>query len=226
MLLALGGNSPYLADLALREAASLRELAARGPDAVVARAMAAIADTPPAARRERVAAALRQAKRQVALATAIADIGGIWALERVTGALSALAEAALGLAVAHLLRAAHEQGELAPARPRRARSRRAASPCSAWASSAPPSSTIPAISTSCCSTTRTRIPGIGTGSGRRSHAWRATWFRSWKRATRMATSSAPICACAPTRPRRRPRSRCPRRSPITRAWGRTGSARR
>ena len=38
---------------------------------------------------------MRRAKRVVALATAIADIGGIWPLERVTGTLSDLAEAAL-----------------------------------------------------------------------------------------------------------------------------------
>ena len=55
---------------------------------------------------------MRRAKRIVALATAIADIGGIWPLERVTAALSDLAEATLSLAMAHLLRAAHDAGEL------------------------------------------------------------------------------------------------------------------
>ena len=48
----------------------------------------------------------------VALATAVADLGGIWQLEQVTAALSDLAEAALTLAAAHLLRAAHDAGEL------------------------------------------------------------------------------------------------------------------
>ena len=55
---------------------------------------------------------MRRAKRIVALATAIADIGGIWPLERVTATLSDLAEATLSLAMAHLLRAAHDAGEL------------------------------------------------------------------------------------------------------------------
>ena len=55
---------------------------------------------------------MRRAKRVVALVTAIADIGGIWPLERVTAALSDLAEATLSLAMAHLLRAAHDAGEL------------------------------------------------------------------------------------------------------------------
>ena len=122
MLGALGGNSPFLADLAIREAASVRTLVAEGPDVVAARAFAAIAALPVAARRDRVAATLRQAKRVIALVTAIADIGGLWPLERATGTLSELAEAALRRAVAHLLRAAHDTGELRlpdPAEPER-----------------------------------------------------------------------------------------------------------
>jgi glutamate-ammonia-ligase adenylyltransferase len=112
LLYALGGNSPFLADLAIREAASLRALIATGPDAVVTAAMTDLMAIAPTARRDRVAAAMRRAKRIVALATAVADIGGIWTLERVTAALSDLAEATLSLAMAHLLRAAHDSGEL------------------------------------------------------------------------------------------------------------------
>ena len=41
MLRCLGGNSPYLSDLALREAAALARFVAEGPDAPVAAAMAA-----------------------------------------------------------------------------------------------------------------------------------------------------------------------------------------
>ncbi len=112
MLRGLGGNSPYLSDLALRESAVLARFVAEGADAAVATAMASLAQIKPAARRDRVAAALRQAKRQVALICALADISGQWALEPVTAALSALAEATLGLAMAHLLRAAHDAGDL------------------------------------------------------------------------------------------------------------------
>ena len=53
---------------------------------------------------------------------AVADIGGLWRLDRVTDALTTLAEATLSLAVAHLLRAAHDAGELRlpdPAQPAR-----------------------------------------------------------------------------------------------------------
>jgi glutamate-ammonia-ligase adenylyltransferase len=112
LLRSLGGNSPFLAELALREAASLRALVRFGPDIVAARAMAALQRVSPAASRLRVAEALRQAKRVMSLAVAIADLGGIWDLDQVTAALSDLAEAALRLSAAHLLRVAHDAGEL------------------------------------------------------------------------------------------------------------------
>jgi glutamate-ammonia-ligase adenylyltransferase len=112
LLAALGGNAPYLADLALREPATLRAVVAQGPGPVVSAALARLGAILPGARQEEVAAALRRAKREVALAVAIADIGGLWPLERVTGALSDLAEAALRVAVAHLLAAAHARREI------------------------------------------------------------------------------------------------------------------
>jgi glutamate-ammonia-ligase adenylyltransferase len=112
MLRCLGGNSPYLADLALREASAVRALCAQGPDSVVNAAMARLRAARPETERKRLAALLRESKRIVALATAIADIGGIWKLEQVTEALTALAETALSRATAHLLRAAHDAGEL------------------------------------------------------------------------------------------------------------------
>jgi len=112
MLAAIGGNSPFLSDLAVREASTLRAIVSAGPDLAVADAMAGLAAIPPTAQRTIIAAGLRRAKRIIALATAIADIGGIWRLDRVTGVLTALAEATLRLAVAHLLRTAHDRGEL------------------------------------------------------------------------------------------------------------------
>ena len=112
LLACLGGNSPFLADLALREHEALLLVADAGPDAVVAGAMAALAAVAPTQPRARVAAAMRRAKRQVALAVAVADIGGAWRHGQVVAALSDLAEAALRLAVAHLVRALHDAGRL------------------------------------------------------------------------------------------------------------------
>ncbi len=119
MVRALGGNSPFLADLAVRESAALRRLCRDGPDAVADAAVRAVQAMPAASDRPTLAAALRQAKRRLALATAVADIGGLWPLPRVTGALSALAEAALDAAVAHGLRAAVSRGALRLPRGRR-----------------------------------------------------------------------------------------------------------
>ncbi|WP_284943720.1 bifunctional [glutamine synthetase] adenylyltransferase/[glutamine synthetase]-adenylyl-L-tyrosine phosphorylase [Acidisoma cladoniae] len=112
MLRAIGGNSPYLSELALREPAVLRDVAAHGPDAAAQRAFAALAATPFAATPDRVAAAMRQAKRTVALIAALGDIGGAWSLSRVTGALSRLAEETLQLGCRHLLARAHTRGEI------------------------------------------------------------------------------------------------------------------
>ncbi|MDR3524000.1 MAG: bifunctional [glutamine synthetase] adenylyltransferase/[glutamine synthetase]-adenylyl-L-tyrosine phosphorylase [Acetobacteraceae bacterium] len=116
----LGGNSPYLSDLALRESDSFARVLREGPSGVVQDALAHVAALPHAAPQPQLAALMRQAKRQVALATALADIGGIWTLERVTEALSDLAETTLRAAVAHLLAAGHARGDLVlpdPTRP-------------------------------------------------------------------------------------------------------------
>jgi glutamate-ammonia-ligase adenylyltransferase len=112
LLAALGGHSPYLADLAVRESAALLLLAEQGPDEAFARAIAPLAAVAPDLPRPALAALLRQAKRQGALAAAVADIAGLWTLERVTGAISDLADAAIDAACAHLLRDAAARGEL------------------------------------------------------------------------------------------------------------------
>jgi len=120
MLAALGGGSPYLSDLLLREHVATLALAEHGPAAVVAGALAALEGIRPTAPRAQVANAMRQAKRRVALAAAVADIAGIWGQARVTAVLSDLAEAALRLAVDHLVSAAHQAGEITlpdPAQP-------------------------------------------------------------------------------------------------------------
>jgi glutamate-ammonia-ligase adenylyltransferase len=112
LLAAIGGNSPYLSDLALREFAAADAILTRGPDFVCDAALLGLSATAPQTPRRDLAAAMRLAKRHVALATAFADISGVWTLEQVTGALSDLADTALRVAVAHLLHTAHTRGEL------------------------------------------------------------------------------------------------------------------
>jgi [glutamine synthetase] adenylyltransferase / [glutamine synthetase]-adenylyl-L-tyrosine phosphorylase len=57
---------------------------------------------------------LRQLKAEAALFVALADIGGAWPVERVTQALTELADTTLGIAIGFLLREAARRGNLAP----------------------------------------------------------------------------------------------------------------
>jgi [glutamine synthetase] adenylyltransferase / [glutamine synthetase]-adenylyl-L-tyrosine phosphorylase len=112
MLRCLGGNSPYLSELAIREAAAIRLFMADGPDIVLAHGLSSLSQIPPSTRRPDIAAKLREVKRIAALIIGIADIGKIWPLETVTGALSDVAEATLRLSIRHLLRTAHDAREI------------------------------------------------------------------------------------------------------------------
>jgi len=121
VLEALGGNAPYLAELALRESQIL--LAPGDPAGTFNAIIARIDQLPAKIARPELAKALRIAKRQAALTIALADIGNIWTLTEVTAALSRLAEAALRAAIRHLLLALHTQHRITlphPATPERA----------------------------------------------------------------------------------------------------------
>ncbi len=79
----------------LRRTDALGLLLAYGAEAVVAQALSDMAD-----RDKPVVSRLRLAKADAALAIGLADLAGDWGLEQVTGALSALADRALDVAVA------------------------------------------------------------------------------------------------------------------------------
>jgi len=112
LLTAIFGNSPFLTSCAIREPALLGRLLSDGPD----QTWASILDNLTAKlkqhhlNREQLSSALRTAKRQIALSVAVADICGIWPLQKITGALSDFASVALSAATSHLLRAASAQG--------------------------------------------------------------------------------------------------------------------
>lgn len=110
ILAALGGNAPFLAELALTESHLLTSTQA--PDAALAAIIARLDKLPARTPRTALAQALRLAKRQAALTIALADIGSLWSLTEVTAALSSLAQAALSAAIRHLLRALHDQGSI------------------------------------------------------------------------------------------------------------------
>ncbi len=116
---ALFGNSPFLTQCCIQEPHFLRQILRDGPDAVFARVLRALGRRTSAARRgepgDRAALmrTLRIARRRAALLVALADIAGLWPLERVTGALSQFADTALERTVRHLLAAAAASGEIA-----------------------------------------------------------------------------------------------------------------
>ncbi|HWY65573.1 MAG TPA: bifunctional [glutamine synthetase] adenylyltransferase/[glutamine synthetase]-adenylyl-L-tyrosine phosphorylase [Rhizomicrobium sp.] len=83
------GNSPYLGRLAQREVGALGEYLAAGPETVL---QAAILLAHAAARAENEAQAM-------------ADIAGLWDVNRVTAELTRFADACVGAALRHLLRA-------------------------------------------------------------------------------------------------------------------------
>jgi glutamate-ammonia-ligase adenylyltransferase len=112
LLAACGGNAPYLADLALAEPAALLAAIHAGPDAAFRRIESALRDIPLATPRPELARILRRAKARAALTIALADIGGLWTLQQITAALTALAECAVRAAIRHLLAALHEAGTI------------------------------------------------------------------------------------------------------------------
>src|SRR5262249_32694006 len=60
---------------------------------------------------------LRHMKSEASLLIALADIGGVWPLERITSALTEVADAAVGTAVRHLTAGAARRGRYAPGDP-------------------------------------------------------------------------------------------------------------
>ena len=127
LLGAIFGNSPFLTQCSLHDPACLLGIVRDGPERILAELLDGLNGqlagddiTAPASEDEAAAALmrrLRRAKRRAALAVGIADIAGTWPLDRITGALSAFAEAAVGAVVRHLLAAGARAGQIEPADP-------------------------------------------------------------------------------------------------------------
>ncbi len=108
LIVGAGGSSPFLKTLIERE----RDWAVQ------------VLDSPPEAARDAVLAGvealdepalksgLREARRRIALLTALADLGGVWSLEEVTGTLTAFADAAVDRTIVCLVEALVRRGKL------------------------------------------------------------------------------------------------------------------
>ncbi|MBI1405859.1 MAG: bifunctional [glutamine synthetase] adenylyltransferase/[glutamine synthetase]-adenylyl-L-tyrosine phosphorylase [Caulobacter sp.] len=106
------GASPYLSGLARRRPRALALTLAAEPaerlEGLLAEAAAQAAEEDAA----RAARLLRQGKADLHLLCALADLGGVWDLDQVTGALSRFADAALASALAQAARAEIDRGRL------------------------------------------------------------------------------------------------------------------
>ncbi len=91
-------QAPFLKGLIRTRPHVLAALASGSPEAAFAAAMALAAN--PALP---VAVRLRRARGDVALIVALADLAGLWSLERVTTALSDFADAAIHIAIGEAL---------------------------------------------------------------------------------------------------------------------------
>ena len=113
LLLGVFGNSPFLTHCLEKEPDFVRRMLATGPDATFDRLLADLhADLTGEDDLGRLMTGLRLAKRRCSLLVAMADLGGAWRLEQVTGALAQFAEAAIRLAVRFLLRREDGRGTL------------------------------------------------------------------------------------------------------------------
>ena len=117
MLECVFGASPFLTTCLLAEPGYVRRLWTEGPDHCVSELLAGLRALPSGTGEEAAGRALRIARRRAALAIALADISGTWAVEAVTEALSRLAEAACSTALRVLLTRLAARGVLAPADP-------------------------------------------------------------------------------------------------------------
>ncbi|HEY7853418.1 MAG TPA: bifunctional [glutamine synthetase] adenylyltransferase/[glutamine synthetase]-adenylyl-L-tyrosine phosphorylase [Caulobacteraceae bacterium] len=92
--------SPYLAALATRDPDRLRTVLGGPPESTLAKILAATVKCGGETDTEAAAARLRRLKSQLHLLVAVGDLGGVWTLAEVTGALSRFADAAVSAALA------------------------------------------------------------------------------------------------------------------------------
>jgi len=115
LLAGAAGCSPYLAGLMAREEEWLEPVLQGAPEPALAAVLDGLEPGP------ELPVALRVAKRRVALLAGLADLGGVWPLEAVTGALTALADRAVDLSLKALVGEEIRRGKLPGAVPEDAR---------------------------------------------------------------------------------------------------------
>ncbi|MEX5726715.1 glutamate-ammonia-ligase adenylyltransferase [Rhodovulum iodosum] len=102
------GCSPYLWGLMTREDGWMEEALAGAPDTAFDALLAEVGDLP----LDALKPGLRQAKRRAALLIALADLGGVWPLERATAALTEFADLCVDTALKRLVAAEIGRGKI------------------------------------------------------------------------------------------------------------------
>jgi [glutamine synthetase] adenylyltransferase / [glutamine synthetase]-adenylyl-L-tyrosine phosphorylase len=114
---AIASSSTYLWHLARADPARLVRLMEADPGESLETARAAAADVPEDATEAEAMHRLRVMKAEAALLIALADIGGLWDVEAVTAALTAVADTAVATALRYALREAARAGKLVMPQP-------------------------------------------------------------------------------------------------------------
>lgn len=105
-------HAPFLTHLMRADPHGLLATLTTPPEARRDALLAAIAAEAASAETPALMSALRRARNAMALLVALADLGGVWDVETVTGALTAMADAAVRLACDHALRQAAALGRI------------------------------------------------------------------------------------------------------------------
>ena len=116
-LLALADHSPFLFGLIERDPSRFVALLEADPDQRIAQLLTDARDAWRGVNEHELMRRLRRIKQEVALLVALADCGGVWPLEKVTGALAGLADAAVSAALNFGLHEAADAGKFKPANP-------------------------------------------------------------------------------------------------------------
>ncbi|RIA54976.1 bifunctional [glutamine synthetase] adenylyltransferase/[glutamine synthetase]-adenylyl-L-tyrosine phosphorylase [Dichotomicrobium thermohalophilum] len=117
LLRSIGADSPYLSGLCLRDPEALWLTLSQSPDARLEQINTALAAAMDTDEQKAAMHALRQAKNRYALCVALADLGGVFDLDRMMAAWSQAADTLLQHAVRFCLRRSAARGKFQPADP-------------------------------------------------------------------------------------------------------------
>ncbi|WP_282606278.1 bifunctional [glutamine synthetase] adenylyltransferase/[glutamine synthetase]-adenylyl-L-tyrosine phosphorylase [Pelagibius sp. Alg239-R121] len=113
LLDAVFANSPFLTHALTSDIGTFFSVLTHGPSKVLSELLDGLKnDLSTTATLASLSEGLRVSRRRMALVTALADLCGFWNDKEVVEALSDFADASLSAAIGHLLRAAHQRGEL------------------------------------------------------------------------------------------------------------------